>query len=546
LNLLQKIRAQIQSRKDLSLGIDRGTYALRYVLVNLEKRQILQYGSFQIPSSEEISFEQGSDYHQFKLFLKEISKKVPLGRIASIHTNIRGSSVVMGNLQVPLSSPKKQGELFREALKEKVPFSMEDATYIYREYYPSKMFVQTEAESSKNKGFFHFICVPKTILMPILEPVQETFHLIPEINSEGYAEESLIPLLGLPEPKKTFAIINVGKNTTIISIFQNQKLVFERDIPLASQDLSRAVSTLQPKEMPSYGFKEMLEKNSQSAESMEGILAAWKQDIRLSFSFFNEHYGGDRISKIYVTGGGTHLSHLSEYMTHELGIETELLTLPETASLTFERTSDQESFEKEFRDYATALALAMQPHGCANLTPQEFYASPWERAGGTALRMGAVAILALFFTFFVFLNAQIHTLREMRDILGGQWGFLQKLETIYNDMIQWDRFLKKVDSRVLSASGVFELISHHAPPRLLIWEFSLNRDQGMMVIEGLIYGDAKRRAVTMAEFSKALEETPYFENIEVLVLEPYEGSETMGVFKLSAHLKDQRKGSEGQ
>jgi len=388
---------------------------------------------------------------------------------------------------------------------------------------------------------------------------------MPSFTAEGYAHERVSELLDLAERDETIALVNMGRSVTVLSIIQNKQLLFERDIPLAGQDLTRAILISYRKEstprttndldsseslkrssvIPVSGLGSTMtlmepEENQKVYHAMEGILNAWVHDIRLSLHTFEEKFPSKKISRFYIMGGGANLNNLTGYLGSELGVDIELLKFPE-GKFKLPTTPSPEPFKEKFHEYATALALAMHRDKHAILTPEELFAGRIERMGQVALRIAPILLGGLLLTWFLFLNSSIHYLSEIKGILGQERLLLSRVEKPYLEMVRWERFLHEADSQTLPASNILKAISRHIPSNLLLSQLSFDRDSRTVMMDGFVYGDVKDRAITMTEFSKVLADTTHFQKVEVDRLQSLTGEEEAGLFRLRAELVEFKK-----
>ncbi len=565
---LKEINAKLNVKRQFALGLDRGTHALRYVLMDQSSKRIVQWGCLEFGAKKSSEKTGKAPEGSFSALLTALSKSIPKDRLRSVRINVQESSVMMGRFQIPATSKEQQPDLLRMALKDQLSYPVDDAAYYCREYAQ----IQERREGEKNaketlKFTFHFAAAPKRLVGDLVNSVEDVFEIVPAVDLQGYAHESLIEAAGLCDENETVAFLNVGRSTTIISIFQDGRLVFERNIPLAGQDITRAILITylqgnEPRTTKDLGVAENLKKDcviplsgAEKAEtvtkkdkfsseenqllfqSMESVLTAWVQDIRLSFSFFNEHYNGTKISRVYLTGGSANLKNLSGYLTQELGIPTELLAFNDKSSLQLDESLDAAAFKEKFHEYATAVALAIEPEGHMGLTPKEFQTGYLERLGVPVLRVVSFLLVAIMILWVSMIAVQLRNSGKVRTVLSDQQRFLAEVEKPYHEMLRWQQLTGSVDTRRAKTSTILKIISNRIPNNLIFTKIAVERDQGNFAAEGFIYGDAKRRAVTIAEFSKALEETAYFKNVKVPQMNPIEQQQLDAAsFRLTADL----------
>lgn len=546
--------------KKFSLGLDVGTHALRYVLLDPSTTQILKWGSVLLAAPRSKQGNGKKDARTLPSTLKDIVKNLPKAQIRQTALNLQDLSVVTGNFNLPAAGGKDL-RLIRMTIGDQLSFPIEEAAYVYSE---CRLAVS-------GRTIFNFAAVPRKIVEKLIDPVDEAFALVPDVSIQGHALESLIRTLGLSAPGEVLAFLNVGRSTTIVSIFQDSDLVFERHIPLGGQDMTRAIfimhlegnspRTAQDLEEAEKVKKESClplpalaggkaaspsrapqgsllseDENRKLFKVIDGLLTAWVQDIRLSFNYFNENYTPQHVSRIHLIGGGSNLKNFDSYLSSELGIETRLLSFPEEGGISISPLEPAEEFKGELHEYATALALALKPEGYATLTPKEYKTLAVEQLVRSILRTGSVILFAFLLVGFIFLSVQNRHLNEIRSAFLRNHGLMQQAEGPYLAMTRWEEFLKTVETPAPKASTVLRVLSQRVPPNILLSRIVLQRERGTLRLEGVVTGDAKRCAVTLSEFSKMLEDSGYFKKTEIPSLEPNVAQPGSALFDLTAEL----------
>ncbi|MDD5217014.1 MAG: pilus assembly protein PilM [Candidatus Omnitrophica bacterium] len=565
---------KVKSRKSLSLGIDQGSSAVRFVLFDCDKRKIVQWGSYELTQSHQ---EKGK--RNVQSFLRELSKNLPIHQIRSINVNIQGPSVVLGRVEIPRAEKNEQPNLVRLALRSQLTFPVDSAAFYFREYNRVTPLEGKKEEHGVDKHVFNFVAVEKSTISAILDPVADLFKMVPIVTIQGYAQEKLVDLFNLSSPDETVAFLNIGRGISVISIFQDKKLVFERQIPLAGQDITRSIlimyrtedslgamldlETAEKLKRASYipvsrapspnadpaapkadaqethGLNQLDEAQNQKLfQSIQGVLTAWVQDIKLSFNYFYEHYDPRKITKLYVLGGGAGLKNIVLYLSRKLEIETNLLKFPENAPISIEKKQDANLFKKEFHEYATATAFAFKTDRQATLTPQESQKANYANLLEPIIRLVFIMVASVFLTWYLFLHVQCFYLKNIKSVLQTHYFFLGKVEAPYLEMVKWQKFIKETGMKIYPASQIMRAINQRIPQNLLLMKFSINREQQNAGLEGRVFGEPKKQAVTVAEFSKALGESVCLKQITVPSLDSSRDNPDEGTFRLTAKLNE--------
>jgi len=542
---LKSLSEKMSPERRFSLGLDLGTHALRYVFLDPVRGQILKWGSVILDSGRYKQEAEKKEVRPLPAILKDLIKKLPKAQIARCAINLQDLSVVTGNLQLPNSS-KEDPHLVRLAISDQTTFPVEEASYLCSE----------SKQLPDGRALLNFAAVPRKVVEKLIDPIDEALAIVPDVTLQGYALESIMKTLDLAAPGQVSAFLNVGRSMTIVSIFQGSKLLFERYIPLGGQDMTRAIfimylagqaprtaqdldqaekvkrecylplAALAGKKTVSRGKPSedgsalSEEENRKLFKVINGLLGAWVQDIRLSFSFFNEHYVPDPISKIYLTGGGANLRNFDSYLSAELDIPAQILPFPKDGPVSVIASPESTQFKEQFHEYVPALALALKPEGYATLTPPEFKTLALEQMARSIIRLGSIVIFVLLLIWYIFLVFENQHLTAMKTAFLKNHGLIEQAEGPYLAMRRWETFLSTLDIPIPQASVILKVISRKIPSNMVLSHIVIQRERRTLLLEGIITGDAKRCAVTLSEFSKLLEDSGYFKKIEIPTLNP--------------------------
>ncbi len=555
------------------LGFDQGTCALRYVLWDREKRQIAGWKQFDLDARE-------GDHKRRTVVetLKEIIRELPKNQIAAVHLHLQGEFLITGHLELAADHHPADAARVRAEMRSRLGFPIDRAAYLWREIAPRvPLSVKTEADSqeAKNLRTIHYAACQKTALLPLIEMVTALFELVPEVTTQGYAFEGLLDLVGHHNESGATALVSGGRSITSISIFKQNRLVFEREIPLAGQDITRSIFIhfLQGKSLHNANdlsiaetFKKKSfiagyppaatlaglspaaaplneEANHRLGQSMQGVLGAWVQDLRLSFAYFNEHYDPIPITQILFLGGMANHQNLDRYLCQELNIPVETLVCDPTKISVSPGVPGGDEWFKHFNEYAMACALALKEPGDFSLTPTELRRVDWNFLLKPALRIFSATALIFCIAAFGVLRFQKSHLQQVRKIIAEHRGFLNLLEGPFSEMTRWEQFFAHADYDAMSAPDFLKQLARITPENMLLVKLVVNRRSLELYMEGSIYGDAKKRAITLAEFTRALKESGGVEHLEVPLWEPSSSGIDKGVFKLTARFVTRKGGT---
>ncbi|MBP9864785.1 MAG: hypothetical protein KBC91_00130 [Candidatus Omnitrophica bacterium] len=551
---------QSRIRGSWVLGIDQGTSALRYVLWDKKSGMLVRYGRCELDRQDASGTKARLDSAGC---FREIARGIPKNRLCAVQLNIQGSPLLLGFLEMAANTKSIQPSVFRHALSSHLPFPVEEAALVYREVFLTDL---PESKESGRKAVVSYAACHKPVAERIVRSVQTVFGLVPDVTTQGYAQESLLQFLELGKPGELTAIISGGRSNTSISIIKDGQLLFEREIPLAGQDITRSIFIMHLQGQQTLRSAEDLkiaeqlkcqsvipiaqtagnvspekaeQENQRLYQAIQGVLSAWIQDVRLSFAYFNEHFDVQPIRHIYLAGGMANHKNLAVYLSRELGIAVQMLVWPTNRQAALSNVPLQEVFQNGFHEYATAFGLAVKPAMESSLTPREYYSADWVQIWQALLRVFVFTGSIFLAVSFFFLQIQENRLRSVKMAIDTHRTFLNKLEGPYQEMLKWENLLKRAEFSAPSAADFFQVLTRLTPPDLVLTGISYDRESGDILMEGVIYGDPRRRGVVMVEFSKVFKRDPRFRKVEVPLWESNATSEGKGSFRLSTQYQSQ-------
>lgn len=290
-----------------------------------------------------------------------------LARAQGINTNYTIASLPEEKsfLQI-IQMPKMEQEEIQQAVKYQaesyIPFSMEEV------YFDSE--VISPIQNSLDHTDVLIVALPKKIVDPYVSCLKKA-GLVPlalEVESQAIARALIKDFISV----RPLLLIDLGATRTTIMLYSGRALRFTAYIPVSSRQFTRIIS-----ERLEVSFEQAERKkikhglkgggSEKVSQALEPILNDLVEQIENHLEHyrthsFHEHLptGNNEIEEILLTGGGSNLKGLPEFLTSRLGIKTELGN-PWVNILSEDlKQVPQLSFKESLR-YSVALGLALRP-----------------------------------------------------------------------------------------------------------------------------------------------------------------------------------------
>ncbi len=335
---------------DEVLGIDIGSYAIKFVLFSKEKNKIFLKNWGYIP----LNLKDLEGEAKKSVISNEIENYIKKHGIKTKYaaTSISGNSVIVRYVKFPKMDKKEIEQKINAEAETYIPFDIND---VYLSYYVLNDNLYEEAQ---NKMEVVLVAAKKEVVNERLEILEQAGVLPVCIDVDSFALENVINLIEVPnEEFKSLMIVNMGNKVTNLSILQNNLTMLKenphrkaqyysklvRDIFVAGTNVDRVLSKKLNIEFEKVDeFKKVskllvtdedkLEAISNydkltisSSKVLCGVLKELVNEITRSIDFYTSSGGEGNISKIYICGGLSSLNNISLYLSDELKVSVEYL-----------------------------------------------------------------------------------------------------------------------------------------------------------------------------------------------------------------------------
>ncbi len=168
-------------------------------------------------------------------------------------------------------------------------------------------------------------------------------------------------VIGLMEGSKendVVALLDIGESVSSLSIYQNNKPWFTRDIFLGGRDFSKRISNVLGVDFEEAEKlkRDPKEKKNEVISACEAAVLNIVQELKLSFDYFATEKDSE-IKKMFITGGASMLENLDKTLEKNLEISVE--TLNPFPSFIVEKNISEEQLNQMSSKLVVALGLAL-------------------------------------------------------------------------------------------------------------------------------------------------------------------------------------------
>ncbi len=318
------------------------------------------------------------------------------------------------------------------------------------------------------------------------------------------------------------AILDIGQSRSNITIYQNNKLCFVRNLNLSvarfSASLVGALETdkgkieISPDEahqlIQQYGI--ILDESvklqgavsaSQLTPLMRPLLEILAKELTRSFDFFKSESALGAPEILYITGGGANLKNLDIYLTEQLKFKVEKLPLPDSLDI---ENVDKEKFSSDANLLSSAIGLGVSTFGI-NLLPSEIKSQKVELIQKSTLRITAIAISAIFiFSWFV-VSFQVRDYKKRLKIAKLHLQSVEEVKKLKQMVDARENYIDKIHIGKVPSGGLLKLIGAVIPANIILDEFDFNQTSHSMHLKGVITASQDSVEKVLTDFMNALE-----------------------------------------
>jgi type IV pilus assembly protein PilM len=340
---IKKALARFTKQEDF-FGLDIGTRTVK--IVQLKDNKLLHFGRKEFSSS--VPDEKQAVIRAIREIVSE--NKIRTNRVVA---SVSGPAINVRYLQMP----KMPEEELREAIKWDVKkyFTMDPKEAII-----DHLVLGEASEGDLQKIEVVVVAAPKKLVEERISLIQAA-GLVPLVID--VASFALWRSMGT-EKDKTVMLIDMGAGITSINIVEKGILLFSRDISLAGDDLTRAISKTMNLDFDAaekLKREEGLKPEGETAvgKALRVPLERLVVEIERSSHYFLAQVSGRNIDKVVFSGGGTRLKGILSYLSDNLGVAVEIGN--PLAEIEFnEKTFDRTQLESIAPSMAVAFGLARQ------------------------------------------------------------------------------------------------------------------------------------------------------------------------------------------
>jgi len=237
-------------------------------------------------------------------------------------TSVSGQSVIVKKIQLPYMTDAELEESIRWEAERHIPFDINDVNIDF----------QTFGANPENAEVMDVVLVAakKDIINDYVSVIMEAGLNPVIIDIDAFALENMLAINYEVGREEVVAIANVGASTMNVNILKNNVSGFTRDIfkggDQITEDIQRQLHIdYEEAEKIKVGSKVDVNSRSIVQNLLKTTSESLAVEIRNSLDFFQSSATYEKISKLYLSGGGSKMKDFDIILQQEIGIPVEVV-----------------------------------------------------------------------------------------------------------------------------------------------------------------------------------------------------------------------------
>lgn len=238
--------------------------------------------------------------------VQEVLQKARI-KTRRVITAVSGRSVIVRYINLPLMEENELKGALRYEADKYIPFDVDEVTID-----GVKLGEVDSSEGGEREMKVLLVAVKKSLIQDHVSQIQELGLQPVIVDIDSFAISNAYELRGINSPRiededRVVALVDVGAVKTNINILSGNTSCFAREVYLAGDDLTEAISRQLHVDNQE---AEELKRNPQGREqeledAMLPVLDDLANEIHLSFDYFENQFDRE-VSEVFVSGGSVH------------------------------------------------------------------------------------------------------------------------------------------------------------------------------------------------------------------------------------------------
>ena len=227
--------------------------------------------------------------------------------------SLSGPSVIVRFISLPKMDEAALKGAIRYEAEKFIPYSISDCIIDFQ---------TLRRDEKENKISILLVAAKKELVRARIAIVEGAGFSVKTVDVDCFAlANAFLKNHPSTDPGKSCAILNIGASYTNVSILKGDAIYFARDISVAGNDFTSAISKkmdLDMKAAEELKLSTPMDKAPALADCIERVFNDLFDEVKLSFGYY-ENQVGRRVDEVYLSGGGSAIMGLEQAFEGAMG-----------------------------------------------------------------------------------------------------------------------------------------------------------------------------------------------------------------------------------
>ncbi len=269
--------------------------------------------------------------------------------------SISGYSVIVKKVNLAVMNEADMEEHIMTEAEQYIPFDIQD---VYLDFQDLK----TNTEGYERTDVM-LVAAKKEIVDDYLDMLDSIGLQATIVDVDGFALENTYEY---NNPKtENVALIDIGASKMNINIISNGMSVVARDIVVGSRQLTERIMSefdldFDEAEAIKIGSEPVGDRQKELVDIFNSVCTQWILEVKKAIDLYRSNFPDAPLVKLILSGGGSKVAGLADYLKQETGIEVVLFN-PFTNMKSSKRKIDPEYLKQVGPEMAIASGIAIRP-----------------------------------------------------------------------------------------------------------------------------------------------------------------------------------------
>ncbi len=242
-------------------------------------------------------------------------------KIKEVVVSISGHGVITDRFQIDKKTGAEAEQAILFETEQRAPFDIDDVNLDYH---------VIKVDEDTNKMDVLLVAARKEIMAQYVELIEDCGLKPIVVDDDALAVYNAYSNNYEPDPTKVTALVNIGYDVTNITYIVNGEFQSTRDVSAGTRDIYNAIQKefrLNP-ELTSKAIKGEMSDSVDQDMLKATIISATDElisGVELAFSYFKSQAKVDSVDWIVLSGGGSLLPYLPEFLQSKLSVPLEII-----------------------------------------------------------------------------------------------------------------------------------------------------------------------------------------------------------------------------